>query len=96
MSHEVVAENGIRVTDEMIANWESALECDEWPTDWENVGETIEGRLPKSKPDTITPSVKIPTPMKRAIDLEAKHEGKSIGAYVRGVLAASLMETTEK
>jgi hypothetical protein len=28
----IVAENGKVVTDEMIADWESALERDEWPT----------------------------------------------------------------
>ncbi len=34
-----IAENGKVVTDEMIANWESALERDEWPEGWVNVGE---------------------------------------------------------
>lgn len=28
----IVAENGKVVTDEMIADWESALERDEWPS----------------------------------------------------------------
>lgn len=41
----IVAENGVVVTDEMIAGWESALERDEWPSDWDNVGEVVEGRL---------------------------------------------------
>ena len=44
---EIVAENGQLVTDEMIENWENALEHDEWPSDWANVGEIIEGRQPK-------------------------------------------------
>ena len=35
----IVAENGKVVTDEMIADWESALERDEWPSGWVNVGE---------------------------------------------------------
>ena len=30
----IVAENGKVVTDEMIADWESALERDEWPSGW--------------------------------------------------------------
>ena len=38
----IVAENGKVVTDEMIAGWESALERDEWPSGWVNVGETPE------------------------------------------------------
>lgn len=49
MKNGIVAENGTVVTDEMIAGWESALERDEWPGDWDNVGEVVEGRLPKAK-----------------------------------------------
>ena len=46
-------ENGKVVTDEMIAGWESALERDEWPNGWVNVGEIVEGKLPKAAPDTL-------------------------------------------
>ena len=49
----IVAENGKVVTDEMIANWESALERDEWPSGWVNVGEIVEGKLPKAAPETV-------------------------------------------
>lgn len=87
----IVAENGMLVTDEMIAGWETALERDEWPSGWENVGEVYEGRLPSSMADSVTLSVKIPTPMKRVIDSEARSEGETTSAYVRGVLADSLM-----
>lgn len=87
----IVAENGKLVTDEMIANWEDALERDEWPEGWVNIGEIVEGRLPKVTPDTVTLSLKVPAAMKRAIDGKAKSEGKSTGAYVRGVIADSLM-----
>lgn len=87
----IVAENGKLVTDEMIAGWEAALERDEWPSGWENVGEVYEGRLPNPMTDAVTLSVKIPAPMKRVIDIEAKSEGKTTSAYVRGVLADSLM-----
>lgn len=62
----IVAENGNVVTDDMIADWESALERDEWPSGWVNVGEIVEGMLPKA-------------------------EGKSTGAYARGILADGLM-----
>ena len=43
----IVAEDGKVVTDEMIAEWESALERDEWPSGWVNVGDVLEGSLPK-------------------------------------------------
>lgn len=88
----IIAENGKLVTDEMIADWESSLESDKWPEGWTNVGEVIEGRLP-SATDTVTLSVKIPAAMKRAIDAEAKNEGLSTSAYVRGMLAGSLMRS---
>lgn len=89
----IIADGGKLVTDEMIAGWEEALERDEWPSGWTNVGEVVEGRLPSSLSDAVTLSVKIPAAMKRAIDAEAEHEGKSTSAYVRGVLADSLMAT---
>ncbi len=87
----IVAENGKVVTDEMIADWESALERDDWPDGWVNVGEVVEGKLPKVAMDTVTLSLKVPVGMKRALEREAKLEGKSTGAYARGILADGLM-----
>ena len=87
----IVAENGQVVTDEMIEGWESALERDEWPAGWVNVGEVVEGRLPKSTPETVTLSIKVPSAMRRAIETEAKNRGTTTSAYVRGVLARALM-----
>ena len=88
---KIVAENGQVVTDEMIEGWENALERDEWPSGWFNVGEIVEGRLPKSAPDTVTLSIKVPSAMRRAIEAEAKNNGTTTSAYVRGVLARALM-----
>ena len=42
------AENDKVVTEDMIAEWESALERDEWPSGWVNAGGIVEGRLPKA------------------------------------------------
>lgn len=39
---EIVAQNGQLITAEMINEWEAALERDEWPDGWVNVGEIIE------------------------------------------------------
>ncbi len=89
----IVAENGKVVTDEMIAEWESALEHDEWPSGWVNVGEIVEGKLPKSAPEMVTLSLKVPVAMKQALEKKAKAEGKSTGAYARGILADGLMAT---
>ncbi len=87
----IVAENGTVVTDEMIAGWESALERDEWPAGWTNVGEVFDGELPKTSRESVTLSLKVPIAMKRALEKEAKAEGKSTGAYARGLLADGLM-----
>lgn len=48
MNTDTNNENGKVVTDEMIADWEGALERDEWPNGWVNVGEIVEGKLPKA------------------------------------------------
>ncbi len=88
----IVAENGVMVTDEMINGWESALERDEWPSGWVNVGEIVEGRLPKAAPETTTLSLKVPVAMKKALEAEARSEGKSTGAFARGLLADGLMK----
>lgn len=87
----IVAENGKVVTDQMIADWESALERDEWPKGWVNVGDVIDAKLPKSASETVTLSLKVSVAMKRALEKEAKAEGKSTGAYARGILAEGLM-----
>lgn len=33
----------------MITDWRSALERDEWPSGWVNVGETVDGGLPRRR-----------------------------------------------
>ena len=89
---EIVAVNGKVVTDEMIANWEKDLERDKWPSGWVNVGDVLEGTLPSAAPKTVTLSIKVPVSMKRALERQAKAEGKSTGAYARGILASGLMD----
>ena len=90
----IVAENGQLVTDAMIEGWEASLERDEWPAGWVNVGGVVEGRLPKSACETVTLSLKVPVAMKKALEAEAKSAGTSTGAYVRGILAESLMSAS--
>ena len=87
----IVAENGKVVTDEMIAGWESALERDEWPSGWVHVGDIVGGKRPKAASATVTLSLKVPAAMTRALENEAKAEGKSTGAFARGILADGLM-----
>ena len=91
----IVAENGKVVTDEIIADWESALERDEWPSGWVNVGDVVDGRLPKAAPETVTLSLKVPAAMKMSIEHKAKSEGVTVSAYVREAIADKLLGTRE-
>ena len=92
----IVTENGRFVTDEMIAEWENALDRDEWPSGWMNVREAVEGGLPKDAPEMATLSFKVPASLKRALEKEAKAEGRSTSAYVRRLLAAGLMSIAQR
>jgi hypothetical protein len=47
----VKAADGKVVTDKMIDSWRKALDCDEWPEGWINVGETVGGK-PSGKTET--------------------------------------------
>lgn len=48
-SHLDAANDGKTVTDEMIAGWESALERDEWPEGWANVGDVVKCETPDER-----------------------------------------------
>lgn len=91
---EIIAENGQVVTEEMIDGWCEALDRDEWPKGWRNVGEIVDGKPSQSASGTETLSVKVPSAMKKAIDREAKDRGMTTSVYVRGVLAESLMASS--
>jgi hypothetical protein len=86
------AANGQTVTEEMIAGWSDALDRDEWPSGWRNVGEIINGRLPSITPRTEVLSVKVPSAMKRAVEREALAEGVSTSEFVRSLIASSLLD----
>ena len=86
----IVAENGKVVTDEMIAGWESALSAMSGRADGSTSAKSSRASR-KAAPDTVTLSLKVPAAMKRALEKEAKAEGKSTGAYARGILADGLM-----
>ncbi|MBQ9001499.1 MAG: hypothetical protein IJ087_06565 [Eggerthellaceae bacterium] len=87
---KVIAENGVAVTEEMIASWCEALDADEWPKGWHNVGKAIDGK-PPSQSATETISIKVPLAMKSAVDREARNNGISTSAYLRNLIAGSLM-----
>lgn len=79
----------------MIASWGEALDRDEWPEGWHNVGGVVES-LPSSSEAMSTISLKVPLSMRRAIEREAKEEGVSISAFVRGALVDRLIAANDK
>lgn len=94
MSKTYIAANGQEMTEEMIDRWCESYEKGEFPEGEHTVGSVVLGRPPLSSGEaTVTLSVKIPAGMKKAIDKEAKNEGVSSSAYVRSILADSLIKT---
>ncbi|HBT94626.1 MAG TPA: hypothetical protein DEB24_00185 [Coriobacteriia bacterium] len=79
--------DGKVVTEKMLDKWAEELDCDEWPEGWKNVGEIIVGRPPLSVEGSAVLSVKVPVPMKRAIERKAKEEGLSTSDFVRSIIA---------
>jgi len=88
----IKAANGQTVTEEMILKWGEALDNDEWPDGWRNVGEIVNGRAPTMASSVETLSVKVPAGMKRAIEREASAEGVSSSELVRSMLASCLLD----
>lgn len=87
------AENGQVVTEEMIDAWSTALDVDEWPDGWHNVGDVVHGLPPVSGGATATISLKVSAAMKKAIEREAKNEGMSTSAFARQALEEKLLAT---
>jgi hypothetical protein len=83
--------DGHLVTEETLDRWSEALDRDEWPEGWVNVGPVTIGRPPMSAEGSTVLSVKIPVAMKKAIENEAKGEGISTSDYVRSVLVSDLV-----
>lgn len=86
----MIAADGTVVTEEMITRWTEALDRDEWPEGWENKSEIMEGK-PVSYTQLDTLSIKLPTALKTAAQKQASNEGKTVSAYVRGLIASALL-----
>ena len=87
----ITAANGQTVTDEMVARWAEALDRDEWPDGWRNVGEVVDGKPPVAAEKNAVLTLKIPVSMKKAIEREAKNQGMSASAFARAALADKLI-----
>ena len=91
----IIAANGVEVTDEMLESWFDALDNDQWPEAWRNVGEVVEGQPPAPSPDvdpvTIEPvTIYMPQSVKDAIERKASSSGVSTSVYICGVLLGAL------
>lgn len=88
---EIKAANGVEVTEKMIATWSEALDNDEWPKGWHNVGDTVQGKPVVRAEKSVVMSYKIPESLKRAAEREAKKAGISTSAYARMALEEKLV-----
>lgn len=83
------ASNGKIVTENMLDEVCAALDSDEWPEGWRNVGGVV-GRPPMSPEGSAVLSVKIPPAMKQAIADKARAAGVPLSVMVRTMLEESL------
>ena len=68
----------------------SNLDRDEWPSGWVNVGEIVEGKLPKAAPETVTLSLKVPAAMKGEPSRLPFPAGDPVIIWVRALSASTL------
>lgn len=86
---DIKASNGKVVTENMLDEVCAALDADEWPEGWRNVGGVV-GRPPMSPEGSAVLSVKIPPAMKQAIADKAHAAGVPMSVMVRTMLEESL------
>lgn len=91
MITEIKAADDKVVTEEMIGSWSTALDNDEWPEGWHNVGEIVEGKPRAQTEKSVVMSYKLPESLKRAAEREAKKAGMSTSAYARLALEEKLV-----
>lgn len=90
----IKAIDGKIVTEDMIANWSNALDNDEWPPGWVNVGEVVSGQPPTSATCSEPITTKVTKALKHALTLEAEREGISTSEAMREALAEWLLRKT--
>ena len=88
MKNGIMSKNGVEVTEAMINDICVALDRNEWPEGWENVGSIVRGHAGTANSENI--SFKVTPSMKQAIAEQASKEGVSTSAYVRGAVARAL------
>lgn len=64
--------DGRLVSDEMIETWAEALDNDEWPMGWANVGDIVEGAPPVRQECTVTLTVRVTPAVKMALEARSK------------------------
>lgn len=86
---DIESSTGKIVTEGMLDEVCAALDADEWPEGWRNVGGVV-GRPPMSPEGSTVLSVKVPPAMKQAIADKAQAAGVSTSVMVRAMLEESL------
>lgn len=84
----VIAEDGTRVTGEMVDAWEEAYSAGRLPDGFVS-GERHAGRPKLYEGDMATMTVRLPQREKDRLTREAKRRGMSLSGYVRDLIEAS-------
>lgn len=87
----IKAIDGTLVTEEMIEGWCDALDNDEWPSGWVNVGDIVSGQPPVAATCSEPITTKVTKAMKNALVLEAEKEGISTSEAMREALTEWLL-----
>lgn len=89
---DIKTAEGRMVSDEMIETWAEALDRDEWPEGWANVGGIVDGAPPVRRERTVTLTVRVPPAVKMALEARAKETGETTSATARELLEEALVE----
>lgn len=88
---QINAAAGQAVSDGMIETWAEALDRDEWPEGWVNVGGIVDGAPPARRGRTVTLTVRVPPAVKTALEARAREAGETVSATARGLLEEALV-----
>ena len=87
----IKSKNGQVVTEEMIKSWSDALDHDEWPEGWTNIGDVVDGMPPIDNRCSEPLTVKVTKAMKEALTVEAQKEGLSTSDAIREAITNWLL-----
>lgn len=83
---DVIAEDGTRVTGDMVEAWEDAYSSGRLPEGYEVEGPAHAGRPKLYEGEMSTMTIRVPKAEKERLAHEAKRRGMTLSGYVRHVI----------